>query len=238
MLEPEPVQSKRAVSTFKVNAKSSEEKRKLDKLEAFAALQRETAAEAAAEDAAWADPSVIGRRRGRKAEFRVRRPPRAVLSRTIFLVLDRCARLARRRCVVSRTSSAASASFQSPADAAPRTDRRGDYGMRHRFVRCGATRVRSAHRPAPRRVGTRFFFSSRGFSHAPQVTLCREDVRFSLQFLCLPYERLGVGKRTPGWPRPLGPSDISYRSAELGALRNASRAALRLFPRRMKFGNG
>ena len=65
----------RAVSTFKVNAKSSEEKRKLDKLEAFAALQRETAAEAAAEDATWADPSVIGRRRGRKAEFQVRRPP-------------------------------------------------------------------------------------------------------------------------------------------------------------------
>jgi hypothetical protein len=75
----------RAVSTFKVNAKSSEEKRKLDKLEAFAALQRETAAEAAAEDATWADPSVIGRRRGRKAEFQVRRPPRAVLSRMIFI---------------------------------------------------------------------------------------------------------------------------------------------------------
>ena len=75
----------RAVSTFKVNAKSSEEKRKLDKLEAFAALQRETAAEAAAENATWADPSVIGRRRGRKAEFQVRRPPRAVLSRMIFI---------------------------------------------------------------------------------------------------------------------------------------------------------
>ena len=75
----------RAVSTFKVNAKSSEEKQKLDKLEAFAALQRETAAEAATEDATWADPSVIGRRRRRKAEFQVRRPPRAVLSRTIFI---------------------------------------------------------------------------------------------------------------------------------------------------------
>ena len=75
----------RAVSTFKVNAKSSEEKQKLDKLEAFVALQRETAAEAATEDATWADPSVIGRRRRRKAEFQVRRPPRAVLSRTIFI---------------------------------------------------------------------------------------------------------------------------------------------------------
>ena len=76
----------RAVSTFKVNAKSSEEKRKLDKLEAFAALQRETAAEAAAEDATWADPSVIGRRRGRKAEFQVRRPPAsAFLSRMSFI---------------------------------------------------------------------------------------------------------------------------------------------------------
>ena len=58
VLEPvaRTVPPPRAVSTFKVNAKSSEEKQKLDKLEAFAALQRETAAEAATEDATWADP--------------------------------------------------------------------------------------------------------------------------------------------------------------------------------------
>ena len=37
--------------------------------------ERVAAAEAAAEDATWADPSVIGRWRGRKAEFQVRRPP-------------------------------------------------------------------------------------------------------------------------------------------------------------------
>ena len=74
----------KAVSAFKVNAKSSEERRKVDKLEAFAALQRETAAEAATADAAWMDPSVIGRRRGRKPEFKVRfavfvsTPPRSI----------------------------------------------------------------------------------------------------------------------------------------------------------------
>ena len=55
----------RAVSTFKVNAKTSEEKRKVDKLEAFDALRRESAAEAAnAADADWVDPSVTARRRG------------------------------------------------------------------------------------------------------------------------------------------------------------------------------
>ena len=72
VLEPVRGGGVKAVSTFKVNAKSSEERRKVDKLEAFAALQRETAAEVAATDEAWMDPSVIGRRRGRKAEFQVR----------------------------------------------------------------------------------------------------------------------------------------------------------------------
>ena len=200
----------RAVSTFKVNAKSSEEKQKLDKLEAFAALQRETAAEAATEDATWADPSVIGRRRRRKAEFQVRRPPRAVLSRTIFIAsID--VRVSR-ECVLE-------VQRQRHPFKAPRPPLRGpiDAGT----TGCdtdlfGAARRGFGQLTEPRRAASAhaFFFSSRGFSHAPQVTLCREDVRFSLQFLCLPYERLGVGKRTPGWPRPLRPSDISYRAAE------------------------
>ena len=142
------------MSTFKVNAKSSEEKQKLDKLEAFAALQRETAAEAATEDATWADPSVIGRRRRRKAEFQVRRPPRAVLSRTIFIAsID--VRVSR-ECVLE-------VQRQRHPFKAPRPPLRGpiDAGTTgcdtDRSVRRDAGSA--AHRTAPRRVGTLFAFS-------------------------------------------------------------------------------
>jgi hypothetical protein len=73
VLEPRVGGGVRAVSTFKVNAKTSEEKRKVDKLEAFAALRRETAAEVASSaDLDWVDPSVSARRRGGRAEFKVR----------------------------------------------------------------------------------------------------------------------------------------------------------------------
>ena len=179
----------RAVSTFKVNAKSSEEKRKLDKLEAFAALQRETAAEAAAEDATWADPSVIGRRRGRKAEFQVRRPPAsAVLSRMIFIAsidvrVSRTVSMHGFENVVSgigilskpRGRRSADRSTRGLQDATPICSVRRDAGS-----------VSSPNRAAPRRHTFFFFVTQTGFSHAPQVTLCREDARFSLQFLCLP----------------------------------------------------
>ena len=98
----------RAVSTFKVNAKTSEEKRKVDKLEAFDALRREAAAEAAASaDAAWVDPSVTARRRGGRAEFKVR---------LFFLPSPR-------RTTSKNTKHTFEASFQSPAAAADRTVR-------------------------------------------------------------------------------------------------------------------
>ena len=190
VLEPVRGGGVKAVSTFKVNAKSSEERRKVDKLEAFAALQRETAAEVAATDEAWMDPSVIGRRRGRKAEFQVR--ARTNERNRFLLALPALLRF----CFFSTKNLRATdegrrrASFQSPAAAATRTDRRGDYWMRHRPF--GAARRgfgRSPNRAAPRRHTFCVFVSSQ-----PQVTLCREDARFSLQFLCLPYERLGVGK--------------------------------------------
>jgi hypothetical protein len=163
----------RAVSTFKVNAKSSEEKRKLDKLEAFAALQRETAAEAAAEDATWADPSVIGRRRGRKAEFQVRRPPRAVLSRMIFIASidvrvsrEGDARFRERRQRHRHPFKAPRPPLRGPIDA-------GTTGCDTDLF--GAARRGFGHltnRAAPRRH-TFFFFVTRFFSRTASYTLSR-----------------------------------------------------------------
>ena len=112
VLEPRVGGGVRSVSTFKVNAKTSEEKRKVDKLEAFAALRRETAAEVASSaDANWVDPSVSARRRGGRAEFKVRLYVFAFPAKpNISFFSPRHGRL--------KTQRRREASFQSPAAAA------------------------------------------------------------------------------------------------------------------------
>lgn len=112
VLEPRVGGGVRAVSTFKVNAKTSEEKRKVDKLEAFAALRRETAAEVASSaDLDWVDPSVSARRRGGRAEFKVRLYVFAFPAKpNISFFSPRHGRL--------KTQRRREASFQSPAAAA------------------------------------------------------------------------------------------------------------------------
>ena len=166
----------RAVSTFKVNAKTSEEKRKVDKLEAFDALRRESAAEAAnAADATWVDPSVTARRRGGRAEFKVRLFTSFSATNDVQKTRNTLLRHPFKALRPPRTERSADRSTRGLPDATPTT----------KVDVAGASSARSPNRV--RRVGTknwRFLFFA--FTAPTQVTLCREDARFSLQFLCLP----------------------------------------------------
>jgi len=185
VLEPRVGGGVRAVSTFKVNAKTSEEKRKVDKLEAFAALRRETAAEVASSaDANWVDPSVSARRRGGRAEFKVRLYvsfPRN-RNRSTFLSLRDTKR-------TFKNTTKEGGILSKPRG------RRGrgpiDAGTTGCDTDRSTRRARVWFPTEPRRAASAHCFFFSGFSRTfftalPQVTLCREDARFSLQFLCLP----------------------------------------------------
>jgi hypothetical protein len=180
VLEPRVGGGVRAVSTFKVNAKTSEEKRKVDKLEAFAALRRETAAEVASSaDLDWVDPSVSARRRGGRAEFKVRLYvsfPRN-RNRSTFLSLRDTKR-------TFKNTTKEGGILSKPRG------RRGRGPIDAGTTGCDTDRSTRRARvwlpTEPRRAASAHCFSRTFFTALPQVTLCREDARFSLQFLCLP----------------------------------------------------
>ena len=231
VLEPRVGGGVRAVSTFKVNAKTSEEKRKVDKLEAFAALRRETAAEVASSaDLDWVDPSVSARRRGGRAEFKVRLYVFAFPTKpNISFFSPRHGRLKTRR--------RREASFQSPAAAAD-ADRstRGLQDATPTVRRGGLEFGFPPNRAAPRRHTVFSFqvFRERFSRLTASYTLSR-GCSFLVAIFMLAITKLGRWKADARMAATPSPERHAFRFRRR---RLETRLSALPDPRRMKFGNG